>query len=119
MADEFFRGSYSTAIMLEGKIAPGVQYKVALGNQLSTLGVSASQMDPQLNTLASGLWWMPTTGEFGPTMGFGDYEEHQKLATLLGVHYSRSRENQAISAQYRRFREHPNLPIGWHAGFQP
>lgn len=35
---------------------------------------------------------MPTTGEFGPSIGFGDYEEHQKLATLLGVHYTRSTE---------------------------
>jgi hypothetical protein len=27
----------------------------------------------------------PTTGEFGPGQGFGDYEYHEKLATLLGV----------------------------------
>jgi len=93
LADEYFRGSYSTAIMLEGKVDPGVEYKVALGNHLSTLGVSAAQLDPHLNTVASALWWMPTTGEFGPNMGFGDYEEHQKLATLLGVHYTYSRED--------------------------
>ena len=92
MADEYFRGSYSTAIMLEGTIVPGVQYKAALGNNLSTLGVSGSQLDNKLDTFASGLWWMPTTKEFGPGLGFGDYEEHQKLATLLGVHYSRSTE---------------------------
>jgi hypothetical protein len=93
MADEYFRGSYSTAIMLEGTIVPGVQYKAALGNNLSTLGVSGAQLDNKLDTFASGLWWMPTTKEFGPTMGFGDYEEHQKLATLLGIHYSRSTES--------------------------
>jgi hypothetical protein len=50
-------------------------------------------MDPHLNTVASGLWWMPTTGEFGPGMGFGDYEEHQELATLFGVHYTYSGED--------------------------
>lgn len=93
MADEYFRGSYSTAVMAEGKIAPGLQYKAALGNNLSTLGVSGAQLDNNLDTFASGLWWMPTTGEFGPGMGFGDYEEHQKLATLLGVHYTRSTES--------------------------
>ncbi len=93
MADEFFRGSYTTAIMFEGGIVPGLQYKVAVGNNLSTLGVSAAQMDPQMNTLATGLWWMPTTGEFGPALGFGDYECHEKLATLLGIHYNRSRED--------------------------
>lgn len=93
MADEYFRGSYSTAIMLEGKVASAFQYKVALGNNLSTLGVSGAQLDNKLDTIASGFWWMPTTKEFGPTLGFGDYEEHQKLATLLGVHYTRSTES--------------------------
>ena len=39
------------------------------------------------------LYWMPTTGEFGPGKGFGDYEEHEKLATLLGVHFTHSRED--------------------------
>ncbi len=93
MSDEFFRGSYSTAIMLEGKIVPGLEYKTALGNHLSTLGVSAAQLDPHLNTTSSALFWMPTTGEFGPALGFGDYENHQKLATLLGAHYTFSRED--------------------------
>ncbi|HWQ92704.1 MAG TPA: hypothetical protein VN673_13600 [Clostridia bacterium] len=93
MGDEFFRGSYTSGIMAEGKIAPGLQYKVALGNHLSTLGVGASQLDPQLNTVATGLWWMPTTKEFGPGLGFGDYEQHEELATLFGIHYSRSRED--------------------------
>jgi hypothetical protein len=93
MADEFFRGSYSTAVMFEGRIVPGLQYKTSLGNNLSTLGVSGAQLDNTLDTTASGIWWMPTTKEFGPTMGFGDYEEHQKLATLLGVHYTHSTES--------------------------
>ncbi len=93
MADEYFRGSYSTGIMLEGKIKPvRLQYKVALVNNLSTLGVSGAQLDNKLDTVATALWWLPTTGEFGPALGFGDYEEHKKLATLLGVHYTRSTE---------------------------
>src|SRR3954453_13336671 len=66
MADEFFRGSYSAGLMAEGGITPGLQYKVALANHLSTLGVGASQLDPHINTVATGLWWMPTTKEFGP-----------------------------------------------------
>ena len=36
---------------------------------------------------------MPTTGEFGPSSGFGDFEEHQELATLAGVHFTHSRED--------------------------
>lgn len=92
MSDEYFRGSYTSGIMLEGVIRPGLEYKVALGNNLSTLGVSSAQLDNHLNTMASALWWLPTTHEFGPGLGFGDYEEHKKLATLLGIHYTRSRE---------------------------
>ncbi len=93
MADEYFRGSYSTGIMLAGKIAPArLQYKAALANNLSQLGVDAAQLDNKLSTFASALWWMPTTGEFGPALGFGDYEVHEKLATLFGAHYSVSRE---------------------------
>ncbi len=44
-----------------------------------------------LDTLSSSLAWMPTTGEFGP--GFGDFEGHERLATRVGVHYTRSDEN--------------------------
>jgi hypothetical protein len=39
------------------------------------------------------LYWMPTTGEFGPGAGFGDYEYHEDFATLLGVHFTYSRED--------------------------
>ena len=36
---------------------------------------------------------MPTTGEFGPAAGFGDYEYHTKLATDFEGHYTSSRED--------------------------
>ena len=63
---------------------------MAVAGNLSALGVSASQMDHCLCTVTGMLYWMPTTGEFGPGAGFGDYEEHEKLATLFGVHYTYS-----------------------------
>ena len=93
MADEFFRGSYIQGYMAEGELTEKLDYKVALAGNLSALGVSASQMDNCLCTGSGMLYWMPTTGEFGPGKGFGDYEEHEKLATLLGVHYTYSRED--------------------------
>lgn len=93
IGDEFFRGSYTTAVQVNGEISPTVQYRAALANNLSQLGVSAVQLDNELNTIATALWWMPTTGEFGPGAGFGDYENHQELATLFGVHFTRSRED--------------------------
>ena len=93
MADEYFRGSYVQGYMAEGELTEKLDYKVALAGNLSALGVSASQMDNCLCTGSGMLYWMPTTGEFGPGKGFGDYEEHEKLATLLEVHYTYSRED--------------------------
>jgi hypothetical protein len=93
MADEFFRGSYTQGIEASGDIAPGLQYRASLANNLSALGVSAAELDRELNTQSVALWWMPTTKEFGPNLGIGDYEYHQKLATLFGVHFTHSRED--------------------------
>ena len=93
IADEFFRASYSQGFWADGKLADDVDYRVMIANNLSALGVSASQLDAEINTVSGAIWWMPTTGEFGPAIGFGDFEGHEKLATLLGVHYTRSRED--------------------------
>jgi hypothetical protein len=92
IADEFFRGSYTTGIWAQGTIEPGLQYRVMAANNLSTLGVSASQLAPNIHTFSGAISWMPTTKEYGPALGFGDYEYHDKPATLLEVHYSYSRE---------------------------
>jgi hypothetical protein len=93
MADEFFRGSYSTGIDAQGEIARGLRYRVALANNLAQLGVSSQELDASFNTFSGALWWMPTTGEFGQASGFGDYDQHEEVATLIGAHYTRSREN--------------------------
>lgn len=92
IADEFFRGSYTQGIWAEGKIATGLNYRVMIANNLSALGVSALQLDKQLNTFSGALTWMPTTGEFGPGAGFGDFEDHRKVATLFSAHFTRSTE---------------------------
>ena len=93
IADEFFRGSYTQGIWAEGKIADGLEYRVMVANNLSALGVQARQLDAKPNTYSAALTWTPTTGEFGPGNGYGDFEEHQKVATLFGVHYTRSTED--------------------------
>jgi len=92
-ADEFFRGSYTSGFWLKGELAPKVKYMAMLGNNLSQLGVSAAQMDNILNTTSLSLEWLPTTGEFGLYETFGDFEEHQKLATRLSAHYTHSTED--------------------------
>ena len=93
IADEFFRGSYTQGIWAEGRIARGLEYRVMVANNLSALGVQARQLDAKPNTYSGSLTWMPTTGEFGPANGFGDFEGHQKLATLFSAHYTRSTED--------------------------
>jgi len=92
IADEFFRGSYTQGIWAEGKITPKLEYRVMAANNLSALGVQARQLDAKINTYSGALTWMPTTGEFGPAAGFGDFEVHQKVATLFSAHYTRSTE---------------------------
>jgi len=37
--------------------------------------------------------WLPTTGEFGLYGTFGDYDDHQMVATRVGLHYSHSFED--------------------------
>ena len=93
IADEFFRPSYTTGIWSTGKLTDDVQYKIMIGNNLSQLGVNATQLDGVFNTLSGAIWWMPTTGEFGPAGGYGDFEEHEALATNFGLHVTRSRED--------------------------
>jgi len=90
IADEFFRPSYTSGIWARGQIVDHLRYQIMLGNNLSTLGVSAAQLDNGLNTLATALIWTPTAGEFGA--GFGDFEHHGQVAARLGAHFTRSDE---------------------------
>lgn len=91
-ADEFFRPSYTTGFWAKGSIVEGLQYNMMLGNNLSQLGVDAGQLDDQFNTFSGALVWYPTTKEYGLN-NFGDFENHQKIATRVGAHFSRSDED--------------------------
>jgi len=91
IADEFFRGSYTSGVWAKGEITSKLRYQAMIGNNLSTLGVPASRLDNDLNTFASALIWTPSSGEFGS--GLGDFESHEKVATRLAAHFSRSDEN--------------------------
>ena len=90
IADEFFRPSYTSGVWLKGTIAKRLRYQLMLGNNMSTLGVSASRLDNKFNTVSSALVWAPT-GEYG--QGYGDFENHQTPVTRFGVHFTRSDEN--------------------------
>jgi hypothetical protein len=93
IADEFFRGSYTTGFWLKGEFATKFKYMGMIANNLSTLGVSAAQLDNTFDTQSYMLQWLPTTGEFGLYGTFGDFDYHDKLATRLAVHYTSSTED--------------------------
>jgi hypothetical protein len=93
ISDEFFRGSYTSGAWIKGQLLAGLNYMAMLGNNLSTLGVSASQLDNTVDTYSLSLNWLPTTKEFGLFGTFGDFDYHQKLATRLGLHFTHSTED--------------------------
>jgi len=93
IADEFFRGSYTSGFWLKGEIESNVKYFAMFANNLSTLGVSAAQLDNKFDTQSYSLQWLPTTGEFGLYGTFGDYDYHQKVATRVGWHFTHSVED--------------------------
>jgi hypothetical protein len=91
MADEFFRPYFGSGFWVQGEAVPGLWYNAMIGNSNSQLGVTAVELDRRYTTSAS-MWWMPTTKEFGPRGGYGDYEFHDKVATRFGFSTTQSRE---------------------------
>ena len=83
MADEFFRPFFGSGVWAQGEPVRGVWYNVMLANSNSILGVRSRQLDRSFTPSASA-WWMPTTKEFGPRGGYGDWEQHEKVATRFG-----------------------------------
>jgi hypothetical protein len=92
-ADEFFRPSYTEGFWAKGEILSNLKYMAMAATSMSILGVSASQLDQGLNTQSFSLAWLPTTGEFGLYGTFGDYDDHDFVATRLGAHWTHSRED--------------------------
>jgi len=92
MGEETLRGGFTNGMWVTGEVIPRLYYKVFVGNNLSSLGIKAAQLTRDLSTSAT-LWTMPTTGEFGPRGGIGDFENHQQVATRFGASYNHSRED--------------------------
>lgn len=92
MAEDALRGGFTNGVFAVGEVFPRLRYTVGLGNNLSILGIKAANLTRHFSKSGS-ITWMPTTGEFGPRGGNGDFEHHEKLATRFGVSYCHSREN--------------------------
>lgn len=97
MADEFFRPFFNSGVWATGEPVPGLWYNAMLGNTNSILGVKSSQLDRSFTTGAS-VWWMPTTKEFGPRGAYGDWEQHDKVATRFGVSTTHSPEQPFVNS---------------------
>ena len=87
-ADRTYRDTWRS-----GELTDKLDYKVALAGNLSALGVSASQMDHCLCTVSGMLYWMPTTGEFGPGEASAIMRNTRSSRRYLEVHYTYSRED--------------------------
>jgi hypothetical protein len=92
LADEFFRPGFTSGVWATGQALPRFYYTAMVGTNLSELGISATE-DTRDLAYGGTLWWMPTTGEFGPRGAYGDYERHQQVATRFGVSAAHSRED--------------------------
>jgi hypothetical protein len=92
MAEDFFRGGFSSAFFVTGRPINRFYYTASVNTNISQLGVTASN-DTRDFAYSASVSWMPTTGEFGPRGGLGDLEYHQKLATRFGVSAGHSRES--------------------------
>jgi hypothetical protein len=89
LADEYFRTGFSSGVWITGQTPRGMNYKFMVSNNISTLGVSAAE-DTRDLAYSGTVWWMPTTGEYGPQGAYGDFEYHEELATRFGISYARS-----------------------------
>ena len=83
MADEFFRSGFTSGVWATGNLRPDLFYRVMIGNNISTLGVSAAK-NTRAFAYGGTMAWMPTTGEFGPSGAYDDFEMHKDLATRFG-----------------------------------
>ena len=91
MAEEFFRGGFSSGVFITGEIAPRLWYNLSINNNLSQLG-QVQANDSRDLVYSGSVKWQPTTGEFGPRGGFGDLEYHTRVATQFGFSTATSRE---------------------------
>lgn len=92
MGEESLRGGFTNGVWVTGEIVSKLNYTIMLGNNLSSLGIQASHLTRDLSKSVT-LVWMPTTGEFGPRGGIGDFEYHKKVATRFGTSIVHSRED--------------------------
>jgi hypothetical protein len=92
MGEESIRGGFTQGLFLTGEVVSRLRYCLMLGNNLSSIGITSAKETRDLSKSFS-IWWMPTTGEFGPRGGVNDLEYHARAATRFGLSFVSSRED--------------------------
>lgn len=110
MGDEFFRPSFTSGIWISGEAFPKLQYRAMVGNSINMVDISAAQFTRD-KAYAGTLAWFPTTGEFGPRGGYGDFEMHDRLATRFGVSGVHSREDRFNDLNYTKFPDNTTIRV--------
>jgi hypothetical protein len=96
MAEDFFRGGFSSGFFVTGQPVERFWYTASINANLSQLGTTAAN-DSRDFAYSASVVWRPTTGEFGPRAGLGDFEYHETLATQFGMSAGHSRESRYAS----------------------
>jgi hypothetical protein len=96
MAEDFFRGGFSSGFFITGQPIQKFWYTASINTNISQLGTTAAN-DSRDMAYSASVVWRPTTGEFGPRAGLGDFEHHQTLATQFGASAGHSRESRYAS----------------------
>ena len=103
------------ALLQLRRLGPGRARARASGTTRCSATPTASSASSRASWTASfttgaSMWWMPTTKEFGPRGAYGDWEQHEKVATRFGVSTTRSPEERFTNST-RRPRQH-DAPAG-------
>ena len=96
MAEDFFRGGFSSGFFVTGQPLPKFWYTASINTNISQLGTTAAN-DSRDMAYSASVVWRPTTGEFGPRAGLGDFEYHGQFATQFGISAAHSRESRYAS----------------------
>lgn len=96
MAEDFFRGGFSSGFFVTGQPLQRFWYTASVNTNISQLGTTAAN-DSRDMAYSASFVWRPTTGEFGPRGGLGDFEYHPMLATQFGMSAGHSRESRYAS----------------------
>src|SRR3954462_8100269 len=96
MAEDFFRGGFSSGFWVTGQPIERFWYTASVNTNISQLGTTAAN-DSRDMAYSASVVWRPSTGEFGPRNGLGDFEYHTKLASQFGASAGHSRESRYAS----------------------